>query len=155
MSESEDPTVYRRIGMPCSAWQHLVESAGKGNDPASLASDLIMLGLQSLDPPPPKPTFDLAKDFSRYPGGRFKAGGPNSGEELRDDYLGPLLERTGDLVVVNLSSALGVPVSFSEEAFGGLVRKFGPGVIGRIKLIGGEAAEEATRFMAEEAERQA
>jgi hypothetical protein len=72
-------------------------------------------------------TIDLAKDFSPFPGGRFKKNGPFSGEEFRERVLVPALKRATDAhdqVVLTLSDPLaGVPGSFADEAFGGLITK--------------------------------
>lgn len=68
----------------------------------------------------------VAEDFSRYPGGRYRQDGQFSGEEFRDDFLVPALERArakGGRVVVVLDGVTGYPSSFLEEAFGGLVRE--------------------------------
>ena len=63
-------------------------------------------------------------DFSKYPGGRYRSDGPDSGERLRDDFLAPALAR-GETVTVRLDGALGYGSGFLEEAFGGLVRECG------------------------------
>jgi len=70
-------------------------------------------------------TVNIAKDFSPYPGGRFREHGPNSGEAFREDILIPKLKEAlaNDLALhVVLDGAVGYPSSFLEEAFGGLVR---------------------------------
>lgn len=67
-------------------------------------------------------TIDIAHDFSRFPGGRYRSDGPNSGERFRDDILEPAL-RSGDAITLVLDGVRGLPSSFLEEAFGGLVRK--------------------------------
>lgn len=72
-------------------------------------------------------TIKLA-DWTRTPGGRFKADGPFSGEAFREDKLVPALEPepgVGARVTVDLDGTLGNPASFMEEAFGGLVRVSG------------------------------
>lgn len=82
-------------------------------------------------------TIDIAKDFSRFPSGRFRSDGPHSGEEFRDDLLAPALQ-TGDNVILVLDGVAGLPSSFREEAFGGLVRKHGftpQALHGLLKLI--------------------
>lgn len=63
----------------------------------------------------------VAKDFSKYPAGRYKTDGPFSGEKFREEILLPLLEK-GDEFSINLDGTRGYGSSFLEEAFGGLVR---------------------------------
>lgn len=64
---------------------------------------------------------NVAKDFSRFPAGRFKSDGPFSGEAFRD-LLVPHLQNAEETLSVELDGALGYGSSFLEEAFGGLVR---------------------------------
>lgn len=75
--------------------------------------------------------------FTRMPGGRYREGGHKSGEEFREDYLSPALREHGK-IVVDLDRVRGIPPSFVEEAFGGLVREFGPVVCERVEFIAGE-----------------
>jgi len=63
----------------------------------------------------------IADDFSRYPSGRYITDGPNSGERFRRDFLLPALEQY-DVVEIWLDGVKGYPSSFTEEAFGGLIR---------------------------------
>jgi hypothetical protein len=67
----------------------------------------------------------LANEFSPYLGGRYRDDGPWSGQQFREDYLVPWLnaahERHEPLVLI-LDGVAGVPSSFLEEAFGGLLR---------------------------------
>lgn len=63
----------------------------------------------------------IAKDYSRYPGGRYRRLGKYSGEEFRDDFLRPALEQGCEVKVV-LDGTEGYGSSFLEEAFGGLIR---------------------------------
>ena len=72
--------------------------------------------------------FAIAYDFSKYPGGRLRRSGPNSGEELRQDYLVQLLREAIDkqtTLVVTIDDTAGYGASFLEEAFGGLIREDG------------------------------
>lgn len=62
------------------------------------------------------------KDFSRFPGARYKKLGPGSGEAFRDDVLIPEIE-TGDDFIINFDGVMGYGSSFLEEVFGGLIRK--------------------------------
>lgn len=67
----------------------------------------------------------LAKDFTTTPGGRYRAAGPFSAEEFREDILKPAYLKAmseGSFVRVNLDGTAGLAHSFLEEAFGGLVR---------------------------------
>ena len=66
-------------------------------------------------------TINVAKQFSKYPGGRFLSDGDYSGERFREKFLVPAL-RSGQEVIVELDGTLGYGSSFLEEAFGGLVR---------------------------------
>jgi len=64
---------------------------------------------------------DIAKDYARYPLGRYLTDGPNSGERLRVEVLEPAL-RQHQRVTVILDGDIGYASSFIDEAFGGLVR---------------------------------
>lgn len=63
----------------------------------------------------------IAQDFSPFPGGRRREDGPFSGTKFRDDVLKPLLDDHESVVMV-LDGVAGLPSSFWEEVFGGLVR---------------------------------
>ena len=68
----------------------------------------------------------VATDFSPYLGGRYRDDGPWSGEQFRDDVLLPRLQAAmaaNDVLVIILDGVAGVPSSFLEEAFGGLLRR--------------------------------
>lgn len=67
-------------------------------------------------------TVIVAKDFTRFPSGRYKENGDTSGQSFRERFLeGPIA--LGEEVVVDLDGTVGYGSSFLEEAFGGLVRK--------------------------------
>jgi hypothetical protein len=64
---------------------------------------------------------NVAREFTRYPSGRYRRNGTTSGEEFRQRFLeGPLVR--GESVVVELDGTIGYGSSFLEEAFGGLCR---------------------------------
>lgn len=67
-------------------------------------------------------TVSVARDFTRYPSGRFKQHSKTSGEEFRQRFLeSPIL--SGEQIEVDLDDTIGFGSSFLEEAFGGLVRQ--------------------------------
>lgn len=64
---------------------------------------------------------NVARDFTRFPAGRYKRNGSTSGEAFRERFLEEPLRR-GDQIVVELDGTVGYGSSFLEEAFGGVVR---------------------------------
>ncbi len=105
-------------------------------------------------------TIVVARDFSRYPGGRYEADGDFSGEAFRNEKLLPALRRglaTGHVVIVDIDGAAGYPSSFLEEAFGGLVREghFGADQLARALRIKAGPLFESYRLLAEKYIREA
>ena len=82
-------------------------------------------------------SIDIAKDFSRFPAGRYQGDGPYPGEVLRQGHLVPAL-RQYDTVTLRIDGVKGYGSSFLEEAFGGLVRVegFDAGTLRRKLIIG-------------------
>lgn len=66
-------------------------------------------------------TVNIAKDFTRFPSGRFKKNGDTSGEGFREQFLEEHIHK-GEEITVELDGTIGYGSSFLEEAFGGLVR---------------------------------
>lgn len=66
-------------------------------------------------------TISIARDFSPFPAGRKRGDGPYTGEKFREDILRPTLARS-DHVVIDIDGVEGLPSSFLEEVFGGLIR---------------------------------
>lgn len=69
--------------------------------------------------------FIIANEFSKTPGPRFRDEGRYSGEELREEYLVPLVKsvvQQKSKIIVDLDGTHGYLTSFLEEAFGGLIR---------------------------------
>lgn len=64
---------------------------------------------------------NIAREFSRYPAGRYKTDGPLSGEHFREKFLVPVVA-SGERVRVELDGVRGYGSAFLEEAFGGLIR---------------------------------
>ena len=68
-------------------------------------------------------TINVPKDFSCFPGLRYKRSTDHSGEEFRDEILIPALNGGDNQVTIELDGTIGYWSSFLEEAFGGAVRK--------------------------------
>ena len=80
----------------------------------------------------------IANDFSQTPGARYRTDGPKSGEEFRESILEKYFtqEFEGFTIEVDLDGVKGYTTSFLEEAFGGLVRKFGKKIVEeRLRII--------------------
>lgn len=78
-------------------------------------------------------TINIARDYTKMPGGRHIKEGPFSGEHFRETILKPKYlesQKTGEGLTVNLDGGFGYATSFLEEAFGGLVRDLAdPGIL--------------------------
>lgn len=61
--------------------------------------------------------FNVATEFSRFPGGRRRNHGAYSGEEFREVVTIPLL-REHEFVTFDLSGTVGYSSGFLDEAFG-------------------------------------
>lgn len=69
--------------------------------------------------------YDFAKEFSPYPGPRFKDVGEYSGEEFRDDVLEKHFQ-TNQPILLNVDGVLlSFGPSFLSEAFGQIAMKYG------------------------------
>lgn len=69
--------------------------------------------------------FSIKDDFSETPGARSRDEGDYSGEQLREEYLRPLMNAAledKDVRIIDLDGTHGYLTSFLEEAFGGLIR---------------------------------
>lgn len=67
-------------------------------------------------------TVNVAREFTRFPAGRYAKNGDTSGEAFRENFLLEPL-RKGESVFVDLDGTVGYGSSFLEEAFGGIVRQ--------------------------------
>ena len=76
-------------------------------------------------------------DFTTTPGPRKREDGLFSGEEFRENFLEKyFLDGSSDKIEINLDGVEGYSTAFLEEAFGGLVRKFGKDVVkNRLEFI--------------------
>ena len=89
-------------------------------------------------------TIDVARDFGRFPAGRFRTDGRYSGERFREEFLVPALGKQGT-VTIEMDGAAGYGPSFIEEAFGGLVRKEGfdnGTLLARLAIVTGRSNRE-------------
>lgn len=66
-------------------------------------------------------SINIASDFTPFPGGRVPAHGEFNGQTFRINHLEPPLRKGNQLLVI-FDGLAGLPSSFLEEAFGGLVR---------------------------------
>lgn len=66
-------------------------------------------------------TLSVARQFTEYPGGRFRRISEYSGEQFREELLEPAV-KSGEEVIVELDGVVGYGSSFLEEVFGGIVR---------------------------------
>ena len=96
----------------------------------------------------------IAKDFSKYPAGRFPEDGPYNGTTFREEMLVPRLNEltAPERLEVTLDGVAGVGSSFLEEAFGGLVRSGMPKELLEERLIV-SAKDETLRDFAKLAKR--
>lgn len=70
----------------------------------------------------------ISRDYSETLGARYISDGEFSGEDFRENFLLPRFKealKTGDHIVIDFDGGYGNPVSFVEEAFGGLARQYG------------------------------
>lgn len=85
---------------------------------------------------------NIAVDYSKTPGGRFKKEGPKSGEDFRIQKLEPaykIAKDKGEKLTVVLDGGYGYATSFLEEAFGGLARDLkDPDILKIITIISEE-----------------
>lgn len=96
----------------------------------------------------------IARDFTRYPSGRYIKSGNTSGEKFREDLLIPYLQKN-DFIEVDFDGTLGYGSSFLEEAFGGLMRSprlstmSSETIINRLKLTSQDPSikEEVLEYM--------
>ncbi|MCB5412179.1 STAS-like domain-containing protein [Pseudogemmobacter faecipullorum] len=63
----------------------------------------------------------VGRDFHDAPGGRYVEDGPGNATDFRNKFLLPVLT-SGGRAEIELDGVPGLPSSFLEEAFGGLVR---------------------------------
>ena len=71
-------------------------------------------------------SINIADDFSKFPHGRYNSHGPFNGEKFRNDILLEKIKKainTNKKLSIHLDGARGYPISFIDEAFGGLVRE--------------------------------
>ena len=70
----------------------------------------------------------ISDDYSETLGARHICDGDFSGEDFREKFLKPRFlkaKEKGEKLIIDLDGGYGNPVSFVEEAFGGLARIYG------------------------------
>lgn len=86
-------------------------------------------------------TINIAKEYTKTPGGRFIKEGEYSGEDFRIKVLEPKYKETKanrEQLTVILDGGYGYGSSFLEEAFGGLVRSLKDAQISKIIIVSEE-----------------
>ena len=82
---------------------------------------------------------NVATDFSKNIGGRYKRDGVYSGEEFRETILIPKVQealKKNQNIIINLDGGYGYPASFLNEAFGGLMSQFkNPKLLDMIQIV--------------------
>ena len=84
---------------------------------------------------------NIAKEYTKTPGGRYISEGNFSGEDFRQTTLKPAFERAiveNKTLVVVLDGGYGYSPSFLEEAFGGLVRETKDTRVAQIVIVSDE-----------------
>ncbi len=85
---------------------------------------------------------NVARDFTRFPAGRYARNGDTSGEAFRSRFLEEPL-RHGEAITVELDGTIGYGSSFLEEAFGGLVRSLNSQPDDVLKLLHIESSDQS------------
>lgn len=87
---------------------------------------------------------NIAKTYTKTPGGRYKKEGPYSGQDFREKVLYPEFckaKKNNEKLIVNLDGGYGYATSFLEEAFGGLARATKDSAVLAIEIISEEEPE--------------
>ncbi|HCT40867.1 MAG TPA: hypothetical protein DF427_06800 [Moraxellaceae bacterium] len=67
---------------------------------------------------------NVSTQFSKFPAGRYRTDGKNSGQRFREEFLAPAIKNNEfNKVIINFDGVLMGGSSFLEESFGGLVRE--------------------------------
>ena len=99
---------------------------------------------------------NIAKEYTKTPGGRFKKDGEFSGQDFRDTILIPEYRKAienNEVLRIILDGGYGYGSSFLEESFGGLVRKLGKIDIDKIEIVSEEEPQlvnDIKQYMADE-----
>ncbi|KAA3635349.1 MAG: DUF4325 domain-containing protein [Armatimonadetes bacterium] len=72
--------------------------------------------------------YNFSKQFTRFPGGRFRRDGEHSGQQFYEDVLLKLWNEKGERIVLNLSNVEGFATSFLDGAFGEFAAQHGEAV---------------------------
>lgn len=101
-------------------------------------------------------TINIAKEYTKTPGGRYIMEGPFSGEDFRERRLIPAVKKAMDAncqILIILDGGYGYAPSFLEEAFGGLIRNMrNQQIISMIHIISDEEPkliEDVKKYMSE------
>ena len=98
---------------------------------------------------------NIAREYSKTPGGRYIKEGKYSGEDFRERFLKPRYleaQESDDILIVNLDGGYGYGSSFLEEAFGGLIRSLKNVDLERIRIVSEEEpqlSEDIKKYMSD------
>ena len=95
-------------------------------------------------------TIKIAKDFSKELGCRYRKDGAHSGEEFRDDLLiHKFYEavRKQEPLFIDFDDTYGIGRAWLDEAFGGLVLKYGIVFLGDILEIKSDDDETLEEYL--------
>ncbi|MBD5314039.1 MAG: STAS-like domain-containing protein [Bacteroides sp.] len=85
--------------------------------------------------------FNIAREYGRTLGGRWKRLGDYSGEEFFETKLEPLFleaRRQNRAVTIELDGTTGYPSSFLDQSFGELARRYGKDDVRRFVNLKGK-----------------
>jgi len=70
--------------------------------------------------------YNFAKEFTKYPGGRYKTLGDFSGEQFREEVLENIFKSDDTIIELDTSGVVtSFTPSFLDEAFGEMARRYG------------------------------
>ena len=85
--------------------------------------------------------YNFEKEFTKFPGPRYKKLGNKSGEEFRVDVLENIFNDKKYKLIIDITGVLAFPPSFIDEAFVTLRKKYKDEFYKYIEIIGKDKDE--------------